>query len=37
MATHGRTGVTGAILGSVARQVVRSLATPVLIVRAERP
>jgi nucleotide-binding universal stress UspA family protein len=33
MSTHGRSGVAGAILGSVARQVIRSLGTPVLVVR----
>src|SRR5262249_10251606 len=33
MATHGRTGVAGAVLGSVARRVVGSVAAPVVLVR----
>lgn len=33
MASHGRSGVVGALLGSIARQVVRQRGTPVLVVR----
>jgi nucleotide-binding universal stress UspA family protein len=33
MATHGRTGVTHLLMGSVAERVVRSAPCPVLIVR----
>ncbi|MCX6024028.1 MAG: universal stress protein [Chloroflexi bacterium] len=33
MATHGRSGLAGAVLGSVARRVVRSSGTPTLLVR----
>ncbi len=35
IATHGRTGLTRALLGSVAEQVVRHATCPVLVVRAE--
>jgi universal stress protein A len=37
MATHGRTGVSHFFLGSVAEQVVRRSAAPVLTVRPRRP
>lgn len=33
MATHGRTGVTGLLLGSVAAQVAQHSGDPVLLVR----
>ena len=33
MATHGRSGIRRAVYGSVAEQVLRSSATPVLLVR----
>jgi universal stress protein A len=37
MATHGRTGLSHLLLGSVAERVVRSAACPVLTVRAYEP
>jgi nucleotide-binding universal stress UspA family protein len=37
MATHGRTGLRRAVLGSVAGEVVRSGATPVLLVHPSSP
>lgn len=36
IATHGRTGLTRALLGSVAEQVVRHAPCPVLVIRAGR-
>jgi nucleotide-binding universal stress UspA family protein len=33
MGTHGRTGVTHALFGSIAEKVVRTAACPVLTVR----
>jgi nucleotide-binding universal stress UspA family protein len=36
MGTHGRRGVSRAVLGSVAEQVLRRAAAPVLIIRARR-
>ena len=33
MATHGRTGVTHLVLGSVAERVVREASCPVLTIR----
>ena len=37
MGTHGRTGVSHALLGSVAERVLRSAPCPVLTVRQSRP
>jgi nucleotide-binding universal stress UspA family protein len=37
MATHGRTGIPRAVLGSVAGEVVRTGSTPVLLVHPQRP
>ncbi len=36
MATHGRSGVTRALLGSVAERTLRNASVPVLVVRPER-
>jgi len=37
MSTHGRTGITHALLGSVAEKVARKAACPVLIVKQSPP
>jgi nucleotide-binding universal stress UspA family protein len=37
MATHGRSGVSRWVLGSVAERVLRHASVPVLLVRAEAP
>jgi nucleotide-binding universal stress UspA family protein len=37
MSTHGRTGFSHALMGSVAEKVVRSAACPVLTVRGQKP
>jgi universal stress protein A len=37
MSTHGRTGLSHVLMGSVAERVVRTAACPVLTVRAHRP
>jgi nucleotide-binding universal stress UspA family protein len=37
MATHGRTGISRAVLGSVAGTVLRAATTPVMLVRAKAP
>ncbi|MBE7520609.1 MAG: universal stress protein [Thermoflexaceae bacterium] len=37
MATHGRSGISHALMGSVAEEVVRTSGRPVLVVRAQPP
>lgn len=37
MATHGRTGIAGVLLGSVARRVLRQAGAPILLVRPPAP
>lgn len=37
MGTHGRTGLTRLLMGSVAEQVVRNASCPVMIVQARQP
>jgi len=37
MATHGRTGLTRVVLGSVVEHVLRRTPVPMLLVRAESP